>query len=246
MGTIYDEKIRVTYYDLDCRGKLKLTALLRMAHIAADVNANHLGVGFNDLSPLGISFVLQRFGLEVTRLPAYDETVRIRTWPAQIARGTFTRRGDLYDTHGNKLMDWCSLWVLFDLNERKILRPSALPVTLPELGKFETTAETTRINYPDGWGEAFSAYRHTVHYSEVDTNRHMNNTVYGDLIGNVLYMHGSNDSAGDMKRVQINYLAETRLGETIDIACRHSENDFWITGSEEGRPVFAATVACGA
>ena len=82
MDMVYDEPFRVTYYDLDCYGRLKLSAFLRMAHIAADINARELGAGFDDLAPRGMGFVLQRFGLTITRTPVYNETVGLRTWPA--------------------------------------------------------------------------------------------------------------------------------------------------------------------
>ena len=64
---MYEGKHRITYYDLDFRGQVKLSAILRMVHIAADVNAKELGIGFSVLHPLNISFVLQRFGLGISR-----------------------------------------------------------------------------------------------------------------------------------------------------------------------------------
>jgi len=243
MTAMYTNQTRVNYYDLDMCGKIKPSALLRMVHIAADENATQLGVGFHVLHPLNITFVLQRFGLSLTRMPAYDENVTIRTWPAAISRGTFIRKGDMYDADGEKIMEWASLWLLFDLAERKIIKPTALPVELQALGDMGVAIEPKKIDLPADFGSPFSSYIHTVRYAEVDTNMHMNNSIYGDLIGNAMFPTGEQD-AKPWKQLQINYQAETRLNEKIEVTARRDENTCLITGHVSGRVAFTARVDC--
>jgi acyl-ACP thioesterase len=239
MEGMYTEKRRITYYDLDCKRQLKLSAFLRMVHIGADINAKDLGIGFTDLTRLDMGFVLQRFGLRIHRMPLYDEIVDIRTWPAAIERGTFIRKGDMPDQQGNKLMEWTSMWVLFDTKARKILRPSALPVAIAGLGDVgvQTTADKIDLSAP--LGESVSSYTHTVRYCDVDTNMHMNNCIYGDLIDNAL--SAKRETAPD--GVQINYLAETRLGEQIDITCHQAHDTYTVVGKSGDKLVFSASVS---
>jgi acyl-ACP thioesterase len=189
-------------------------------HIAAEENAITLGSGFKDLSPLNMSYIIQRFGADITRLPGYGEDVVIRTWPSAINSGVFVRTGDMYDADGVRLMNWVSLWVLFNLETRKILKSSALPRQFSGVDMPGMTAKASKIVLPEGWGEPFSSYSHTVRYNEVDTNRHMNNSIYGDLTGNALYIR-ENPLAEDWAEVQINFLAETMLGDEMDITCRY-------------------------
>ena len=243
MNSLYESNYRITYYDLDFRGKIKLSALLRMVHIAADVNAKDLGVGFSVLHPMSISFILQRFGMCIERMPEYDENVTIRTWPAEISRGTFVRKGDMYDDSGAKIMEWASLWILFDIAERKILKPSALPVELPALGDLGVTTQPQKISLPSDCGRqnSMSSYIHTVRYSEVDTNIHMNNSIYGDLIGNAVYPTAE-PSAQDWKHIQINYQSETKHGEEIEVAAHFDNNAYLITGKTSTRTAFTAKI----
>jgi len=240
---MYEGKTRITYYDLDFRGKVKLSAILRMVHIAADVNANELGIGFATLHPLNMSFVLQRFGLRITRMPVYDETVAIRTWPAEMTRGTFIRNGDMYDEAGKKIMEWSSLWILFDIAARKILKPSALPIEVPTLTDFGVDVKPEKVRLISGVFVPFSEHIHTVRYADVDTNMHMNNSIYGDLIGNAVF---SNEAvAPDWKEVQINYLGETRLGEEIKITACKDGDVYIVQGQALGRVSFAASIVAG-
>ncbi|MCL2405963.1 MAG: thioesterase [Defluviitaleaceae bacterium] len=243
MNQLYESQTRITYYDLDYRGKIKLSALLRMVHVAADVNAKTLGAGYDTLAPLGITFVLQRFGVSITRMPNYDEDVTIRTWPSDISKGTFLRRGDMYDKNGIKLMEWASLWLLFDINARRVLRPSALPVPLHGLGAEGVKIMPEKIAVPENFGRPFSRYTHIVSYRDVDTNMHMNNSMYGDLVGNAIFPASeANAPKQDWKQVQINYLAEIRFGEEVVVSAAQDGDSFIVTGESGGRTAFVARV----
>ncbi|MCL1863498.1 MAG: thioesterase [Defluviitaleaceae bacterium] len=233
---MYTGKHRITYYDLDAAGRVKLSALLRMVHIAADINANELGIGFHALSQYSMSFVLQRFALSVMREPTYDEEVTIRTWPDSVARGTFLRKGDMHDGGGKKIMEWTSMWILLDLAERKILRPSALPVELPDFENYGVEIMPVKIALPNTELPKANQYVHTVRYADIDTNNHMNNSVYADLITNAL------GATGAWREVQINYLAETRLGEEIVVTTVYEGETATVTGTVGERTTFAAVV----
>ena len=243
MNQLYEAATRITYYDLDYRGKIKLSALLRMVHVAADVNAKHLSVGYDVLAPLGITFVLQRFGVSITRMPAYDEDVTIRTWPSDVSKGTFLRRGDMYDKDGIKIMEWSSLWLLFDISARRVLRPSALPVPLTGLGEMGVTITPEKIALPDGFGKLFTKYSHTASYRDVDTNMHMNNSIYGDLVGNAIFPESEIAvPKQDWKQVQINYLAEIRFGEEVEVKTYRDNDSYMVIGESGGRTAFIARV----
>ena len=240
MNTLYTHTTPITYYDLDYCGNVKLSALLKIVHIAADKNASEIGIGFATLHPLNISFILQRFSLNISQMPKYGDTVTIRTWPADITRGTFVRKGDMYSNSGKKIMEWASLWILFDLNARKIIKPSALPVEVPAIGDEGVGIEPQKIILPQDLGRTHHSYLHTVRYSDVDTNIHMNNSVYGDLVGNVLY--SNTDTTINLQQVNINYLAETRMGEEISVNAYSVDNCNYIIGETSGRRAFTAMV----
>jgi acyl-ACP thioesterase len=240
---LYEGKHRINYYDLDLMGRVKLSALLRMVHIAADVNANDLGIGFTRLHELNMSFVIQRFALAIPRMPAYGETVTLRTWPDSVARGAFWRKGDMHSANGEKLMEWTSMWILFNIAERKILRPNALPVEIHPAGDHGVTIMPEKITLPPPESKTHPRTTHTVRYADVDTNMHMNNSIYGDLIGNAMhYTADPAQNAPPWREVHINYLAETRLGEEIEMTTRREGNNFTVTGTVGAKTSFAARI----
>lgn len=236
---IYENNTTTNYYDLDAQGDVKLTAMLKHINLAAAKNAAEMGIGLADTLPL--AFVLQRFGLRIYQWPVWNQPIRIRTWPAEIVKGTFQRNGEMYSENDEKMAEWISLWVLIDIEARKVRRPSALSVELPTYGRMGVTIEAHKVNAEEG--ELLSTYNHIVRFSETDTYQHMNNVVYADLIANVLY-----ESQSPLARpqnwteIQINYIAETRIGDEIEMQCRQAGKTINILGSVEGRDSFASSI----
>jgi len=231
---------RITYYDLDARGRPKISALLRYAHIAADINANQIGAGYEILKKYSMGFVLQRFAFEAKRMPLYEENVIIRTWPGSVEKGIYLRHGNMLSDENENLLEWTSLWVLFDLNERKILRPSALPVSIEGLGALGVTAQPKKIETSGDTGELISVHSHTVRYNELDTYGHMNNTHYGDMVENAVNHRGLDGEAFEWKRAQINYLSELRFGDEVEISCEKQNAALRISGAAGDKKIFSA------
>jgi acyl-ACP thioesterase len=239
---VYKKDSQINFYDLDGRGDMKLTALLKHINLAAGRNAEEIGVSMETTFSMGLAFVLQRFALRVIKWPAYRQKVTVRSWAAEITKGTFRRNGDMWDAEGNKIAEWTGLWVLIDINERKVRRPKALPVTLPAYGLMGVDLEAQKPDVPED-AKLIASYLHVVRFSELDLNNHMNNAVYADLIANVTEMGGLRHTCG-WREVHFNYMAETKLGEEVDVQCRQAGSDVYITGAVNGRPVFAAMIKC--
>ena len=239
---LYEQNSQINFYDLNSRGDVKLTALLKHINIAAGTNADAIGVGLDVTVPLNLAFVVQRFGLRIFDWPTHRQTVKIRTWPSEIAKGTFIRRGDMWDVDGNKMMEWTSLWVLIDIKERKVKRPKALPIELPQYGTMGVEVEGQKIDVLEN-AKLLASYPHTVRYSELDINMHMNNAVYGDLIANVVEL--GKVPYKKWREVQFNYLNEALLGDEINVECRKTEDALYVTGESQNRSVFSAKIIIG-
>ena len=241
---VYEKDAKISFYDLDARGDVKLTALLKHINLAAGANAEDIGAGLDVTVPLGIAFVIQRFAVRIFKWPVYCQTVSIRTWPAEITKGTFRRNGDMWDKEGNKLAEWTGLWVLIGIKERKVRRPKTLPIEFPANGAMGVTIEAHKIKVPED-EQLIASYPHVMRFSEADINEHMNNAIYGDLISNVLEISGSALShTPKWQEVQFNYLSEVKVGEEVDVQCRQAGNNMYISGIVREQPMFTAIVKC--
>jgi acyl-ACP thioesterase len=67
--------------------------------------------------------------------------------------------------------------------------------------------------------------------SDLDPNRHVNNTRYGDWISDVVAVRLGIDMP--LRAVSINYLSEVRLGEQVRIAVAGGDGALTVQGSVE-------------
>ena len=237
---VYEKNLTINYYDLDGRGDVKLTAMLRHINLAAGHNSEEIGAGLDTTTPLGLAFVLQRFGLRVFKWPIYRQTVKIRTWPADIAKSTFRRNGDMWSLDGKKIAEWTGLWVLIDIKERKVKKPKALPIDIPVYGQMDVGVEVRKSDIPENASPDVS-YLHTVRFSELDINMHMNNAVYGDLITNIMEMAKA-EPISRRSEIQFNYLSEAKMGDDIEVGLMQNGSKLCVTGTIGERRIFGAEV----
>jgi len=237
---IYEQEEKISFYDLDVNGNTKLTALLKYINEAAFYNAEDLGIGIEKTLKINLTFIIQRIGLRIFKMPQLNEKIVVRTWPGNITRSSFKRNGDICNKDGSKLLEWESLWVLIDINERKIKRPSTFPIEIPRYGKMDVEVEANKIVVPEA-KEACAVYKHNVQFSELDINLHMNNAIYADLIANVLALFSS-PNINEWNEVQFNYVHEAKLGDEVVVSSYESNGCLYITGSSGEKTIFTAAI----
>ena len=241
-SVIYQREEKISFYDLDANGDIKLTALLKYMGEASSANAEALGASYEKNLEIGLTFIIQRLGVRFFKVPKLSQKVTIRTWPAQTTRSAFKRNGDIYDEDKNKMMEWESLWVLIDINERRIKRPSVLPIEFPLYGKMGVEVEADKIVIPSE-RKQLASYIHTVFFSELDVNSHMNNSVYADLIANVLTLKNSLNIKA-WKEVQFNYVNEAKLNDEVMVNAHQSNDSLYISGGSGEKTIFTAMIKC--
>ena len=77
-----EETIRVRSYEVDKSKRASLFSLVNYFQEAASNNAADLGASVYDLRERGVSWVLHRMQIEVSRFPDHGETILVRTWPS--------------------------------------------------------------------------------------------------------------------------------------------------------------------
>jgi len=240
---LFETKKMVTYNDIDANWELSLTAILKYMNEASWLNAEDLGVGLSQIPFTNLAFVTQRISISVVgNPPQLAEEFTLKTWPGEVKRSTFTRRGAFEDKKGNTLIEWESLWVLVDMIDRKIVRPNALGVEVPEYGRLDTTIQTKRIKIPDEIPMRMS-YFHDVDFSDLDTYQHMSNTNYGNLVTNV-YRRDENQTTFIQKgsKIHFNYNNEAQIFDQVDVKLYQENNDFYIEGKADYLTIFTVEI----
>jgi acyl-ACP thioesterase len=242
---IYESKKQITYNDIDANWEISLTAVLKYMNEATWANGEELGIGVSQIPDTGLAFVTQRIAIKVFHPPVLGEEFILKSWPAEIKRTTFTRKGEFLDSKGQKMIEWESLWVLFDINERKIKRPSELKVEVPCYGDRGVTIATEKIHLPVEENPILhGSSTYQVQFSDLDSYQHMTNTHYGNLLINA-YRERDENITTFMKsgaEIHFNYHNEGQLDDQITVTVNQLGNAFYFTGETDEHKVFTGLI----
>lgn len=238
----YTWPIRISTFDAGQDQRLTPAAQLRLQQ---EIGERHLTVGgldYQTLSDEGLAFLLTRTNSVIHRAPRLNEDVVLRTWHRGTRGAQFYRCYEFLDREGRPLVESVTAFALVDVHSHRLLRPSAF-----DRFHLETQAERQsgcpdpdKWKMPDGMEPAGT---HTVRWSEVDWNGHLNNTRYGDYICDYLPggLHGRR-----LTGYSIAFVHEALEGEELQMAAAAGKGEAYIRGTHargvcfEGRVTFAA------
>ena len=210
----YTEKYTIPCYDTDASWRLKPTSFMNLAQEAAGRHAVYLGFGYDDLIKTNTAWILSRVHVEYVDTPKWRENITLNTWHKGLNRIFFLRDFLLTDDEGNTRVKATTSWLVLNLETRRLVRDPKLMEegTVCHEDVIETPAD--KVQMPKDV-EAELVRRHTVSYSDIDTNGHTNNA---------MYMQWSMNSVGyditssrPVKEFTINFNHETKAGDVVDI-----------------------------
>lgn len=229
--------------DFDRARRIKPSAILDLFQEIAQVQADSMGIGSDDLAPQGVFWAVVRQKFEVVSQPRMGEPIWARTWPYTSSRFAFQRDYQLRDDAGNLLVKATSEWVLMNREKRAFE---------PLTGHFDESIKfCEERNFPkkarkirDFDTEGLEAFRVVPGESTVDLNGHVNNACYADFVTDALakLMPGRLDTA--VKTYQFDYRHEVLAGEPLYLyAIEPQPGDIRVKGeNEDGEVAFAAEI----
>ena len=214
MGRIYSSTAYVDSRDTDPQGYCRPSSLLGHLQVAATAAAEEGGYGRAPmLERCNAVWILARIRYELSRPLLWKEELRIDTWHRGGRAGGLYRDFDLF-SGGERVGQAVSLWALMGRESRKLLGLSCVPgLAADAVTREDRRQMLSLLRMPEG---AVLAERRLMHYSDTDVNGHVNNTRYADFACDAV--RAETFAPGQfVSAMQINYVAECRAGETIDL-----------------------------
>lgn len=227
MSGVYEKQFCVLSSDCDMWRRMRLSALFRYLQDAAGAHAEELGGGHARTLDRGFLWVLARIRLEAARLPAYDETVTLRTWPGPMAHAVYPRHYVIEDAGGGVLLRAASMWLLMDAESRRMAFPKQTGVTVEGRVCGGELALPAPLRLP----ELENRTVRTARYSDVDVNGHVNNTRYLDWMDDLYSPEFHRDH--ELRVFQINFSSEIRPGETVTLEYGGDAAAFAVVGRSD-------------
>ena len=233
------QKLSVTTYMADVRNLLRPVSFMDIAQEIATVGAKELH--FDDsvtVAAANAVWVLARMHVRFNRMPVRYEPITLETWHKGICSVFFLRDYLVRDAEGNDLIDATSSWVIMEKDQRRMLRPDGLTDIIPPEPQQPGHAIETpagKIVIPRG-STLEKVADHEVRYSDVDSNRHVNNTRYTAWAMDCLPDELSFNQT--LKEIEINFNREARPGETVGLFHAEADGVHYVEGRVADAQVF--------
>ncbi|MBP3454588.1 MAG: hypothetical protein J6M20_12885 [Clostridia bacterium] len=226
MMKTYREDVRILTKDCDLTGQWKPSAILEVMQELAGIHGTLIGVGRNALLQQGVVWVLTRVEVVMDRYPKIGDTVSIETFPMPVRRWFFPRYFIFRNEQGEEIGRAGSLWVLLDVNTRKMAKPDICAALMPDnsdlLAPLGLPATVTEVS------GTLETGTHIPVYTDLDINGHVNNTKYMDWCCNALGIDTMKTHC--LSRFDVNYNLEILPGQEIRSELRRLSNEFSFSG----------------
>lgn len=230
----YEKQFEVLSYQIDPNGQLRWSSLGDLLQEIAWKHADSKDFGQN-LFEQGFHWVLSRMSIQVRQFPSWGDLISVKTAGRGIDKLFALREFLVEDTAGNPLATAMSAWLLLDSGSKRPKRPNQiLPAEL-----FPPQAESNLL--PEKLSLPATTHKEMgfmVRPSDLDMNNHVNNVSYIRWVEDFCTASGIQFSS-----LEINYLTEALLNETVDIYRSEDANNRTIlTGSIKEKTVFIARI----
>jgi acyl-ACP thioesterase len=203
-------KYQVNSYLTDMKKRLSLPALFYLLQESAYIHAENHNFGWTTLSENNSFWALARIRVQIDDYPSWNDSVFVETWSKGPDMVMAYRDFEMFSSHGEKLLSATSAWLMLNMDTRKPQRIMLLKDKFP--ARYARNALDVRLEkLPQHKIAANDSAIHSVPYSAIDMNGHVNNTLYIQWIidsfpVDYVLTHNVYD-------IEINYLQEAMAGQ---------------------------------
>lgn len=210
----------IHYYEVDYKKRCLITSIMKYFEDLALIQSEKLGLGIDYLNKSCLAWVLYKWDIKVKRYPHFGETIKITTMPYSFKKFYAYRKFDIYDCSGNNIVSANSVWLLIDLNTKKLTQIIDNIYKVYQIDKGRDILEIGSMKKLERIDRAIDFH---VRYSDIDTNRHVNNVKYVDWSIETIPLDTVLNY--ELKRLKVTYKKETAYGENVKAVTQLSSSD---------------------
>lgn len=232
MNQPFTKQLTLDMCDVDFTGHWQPGAVFRAMQTVSNAHCASIHASYEDLYRQGLAWVLTRASLQMDAYPVLDDTVTACTWPTA-TRHAFFPRHYTFSKDGKEFARATALYVLLDIESRKIASPSRLTVPIPVCQLPPPLPMPGNITPLDG---PVSSWDVQPVYTDLDMNGHVNNTRYVDWFMNRFSIEKHRRE--ELARLLIHYHFEVLPQEPLRLELREGENLAVLNGVNGERSCF--------
>ena len=227
--------------DFDVTSNVKPHRIMELMQDAATTHADELGIGWDYMDSQGLFWILSK--VKIVFHKSVNRSTRgfkLYTWPVAANRLYLERRFETVDKQGEALFSSSTLWMIVERDTRKIVsRDVAAKYYNFDFDDAECGCDCNFDRMRRDESYALS-YVRQVRRTDLDINRHVNNTNYVNYALDVL------DETEQIAEAEIVYHKELKLGDTVQVYSKREDNIVYVVGERDGQTCFTIklTLCC--
>ena len=235
MATISTYNYTIQPQDVDFSLRASASSLISYMLNVAGTDAHLKGFGVDALQGQSFTWVLSRLAVEIYHQPKQYEDIDIDTWVNDFNRLSSTRNFRMRSGDGVSAIGF-SQWCMLNMETRQVVDMNLLK----DVYERAMVDEPSPISAPARLREIepTTTYSRPVRYSDIDFNRHVNTLRYIDIIFDNVPLELIEKNNG--MRLDINFIAEARYGDTLTIGSLAEQNVWKFDISAEGKRLCSA------
>lgn len=211
---VTDRNYNIHYYEIDIHKRVLITSIMDYLGDMAMYQSESLGVGIEYLKEHKMAWVLYKWDITMLSYPLLNANIKLATYAHSFNKFYAYRKYEIFDDKENKIGQADSVWILINTDSRRPMRITKDMFEVYGIGDnknapidIENILSINTIN---------SEKSFHVRYSDIDTNKHVNNVKYAawalETIPKDIMLNC------ELNNIKVTYIKETTYGEIIKVS----------------------------
>lgn len=209
----------INYFEIDAHSCLRLGVLFKLLQETAIIHTERVGLGTELLRKQGVAWILNKFGVDIYRYPAYGQSIEVVTWAIGL-KGFKAYRNFEVLAEKQRIAAAETIWFYLDINRKRVRR---IPPEYNDIYTLEPGQALQRnidLWKPQKGFVPDFILDVTTRNSDYDPNGHVNNAVYADYLDTAVTTRYGDHAR--IKRLDLQFTKEIdRVSDTIQVGLKN-------------------------
>lgn len=208
----YSVEFRVRSYETDSRDVVRPSSILQYMQEVTELQMEDTDIDYTSLYKVRrMAFIVSRMSVDIYRPIYKGELVRLNTWCTPSRGAIYPRYHEFYV--GEELaLKASSVWGLINIDTRDLVLANEYDTSSYPMDEPPKLEIPTRVRQPKDIDYELVEERKAL-YSKIDINGHINNTMYPDMLYEVI----PGIEEYNLSSINLRFVHEAKLGEELGI-----------------------------
>lgn len=208
----YGMDFDVRSYEIDSRSIIKPSVIFQYMQESMEAQMKDSDVGYHDLhDKKRLAFILSRMTVEIFKPIKQWDKIRVYTW-CEKSKGAIYPRYHEFILDNEVVIKASAVWGLINIDSREIVLADEYDLGGYPIDRKLEMNIPNRVRIPKDI-EFNHVERTEVRYSKIDINGHINNTIYPDMLYDVI----PSIENYNITSINMRYVSEAKFGDVIDV-----------------------------